>query len=182
MARTTESVAQRNKLIMQTKAIPDYLISQGLSGCFLERFFSRIEYTDFCWLWTGYVRPEGYGSIGRVLTHRASWKIHFGPIPDGLFVCHECDNRRCVNPAHLWVGTHQDNMDDMIRKGREAHNIGMFAGEKCYKAKLTWDQVGKIRSEYIPYKMSAQKLADKYGVFIQLFLRLFIIIFGKFLK
>ncbi len=115
--------------------------------------------------------PNGYGTIGRgphgsasVLAHRASWLIHFGAIPEGMFVCHECDIVRCVNPAHLWLGSHIDNMADMKRKGREAHNTGMFAGEKCYKAKLTWDEVRQIRSEYIPYKMSAPKLAFRYGV------------------
>ena len=159
---------------MQTKTIPDYITSQGMSDTFLGRFFSKINYTDTCWLWKGYVMSNGYGSVAKgssrrkesrtILAHRASWIVHFGPIPEGMFVCHECDIGRCVNPAHLWLGNHQQNMDDMMRKGREAHNIGMFSGERSYKAKLTWDQVIEIRRDYIPYKMSAPMLAKRYGV------------------
>jgi hypothetical protein len=90
-----------------------------------ERFIVKVHKTDTCWLWTGCKHPVlGYGSIGTGVgsktmpAHRASYQIHIGPIPDGLHVLHRCDVRHCVNPEHLWIGTHSDNMADMAAKGR----------------------------------------------------------------
>ena len=70
-----------------------------------------------CWVWTGSKVGKGYGQ------HRRSWKIHFGEIPDGLYVLHKCDNPLCVNPSHLFLGTPKDNVQDMLEKGR-----GNFTG------------------------------------------------------
>lgn len=87
-----------------------------------ERFWSFVEKTDSCWLWTGAKHPKGYGIFhlrGRTpRAHVLSWILHHGPVPRGLCVLHRCDNPPCVNPDHLFLGTPQDNTDDMTRKGR----------------------------------------------------------------
>lgn len=91
-----------------------------------ERFDAKYipEPNSGCWLWDGACDGQ-YGVINvgqRGFTnkaHRVSWRLHRGPIPDGMHVCHKCDVRCCVNPGHLFLGTRQDNMDDMKRKGRQ---------------------------------------------------------------
>lgn len=89
-----------------------------------ERFFDKVTKTDSCWLWTGAITSRGYGSIrveGKsTSTHRLSYMLFNGEIPDGFVVCHTCDVPACVNPEHLWVGTVSDNVRDMIQKNRHA--------------------------------------------------------------
>lgn len=86
------------------------------------RFTKHVEKTESCWLWRGAVDTAGYGDCwfrGRTTgAHRVSWQIFRGEIPDGLFVLHKCDNPICVNPDHLFLGTHSDNMQDASAKGR----------------------------------------------------------------
>lgn len=117
-----------------------------------ERFWRFVNRTDSCWLWTGSHGNYGFISVNyrpgeptQLLAHRVSWEIHFGEIPDGLFVLHDCpggDQPLCVNPAHLWLGTPGDNMRDMVAKGRRYDN----SGENNGSAKLTWEVVRALRA------------------------------------
>jgi len=116
-----------------------------------------------CWVWTGHVIADGYGHIKRgktmVLTHRLSWELTFGEIKDGLLVLHKCDNPPCCNPLHLFLGTHQENMKDMVIKGRVGKLYGdenssrkypqnRPRGEKTHGAKLTTGKVQEMRSVF----------------------------------
>ena len=89
-----------------------------------QRFWPNVEVkaTDECWRWKGSIKTNGYGQIWwrdtSMTTHRVAWILQFGEIPDGLDVCHTCDNTWCVNPHHLWLGTAHDNLMDMASKGR----------------------------------------------------------------
>lgn len=95
-------------------------------GTMENRFWAKVQKTESCWLWTGAIRDKGYGAFGVSRAtiesaHRVSWILTHGPIPNGLWVLHNCpdgDNPACVNPEHLWLGTAMDNNQDMSRKGK----------------------------------------------------------------
>jgi HNH endonuclease len=139
---------------------------------FATRFWAKVQKTDSCWLWTGFVNSQSrYGKIqigprkSRVMAwvHRISWELTNGPIPDGIEVCHNCpggDNPRCVNPSHLFLGTHADNMRDAARKGQ------MAKGERRPTSKLTDATVRLIRMRYAAGGITQQALADEHGVSI----------------
>lgn len=121
----------------------------------IERFWSKVDKEKSaifyngtrCWEWTASCDTSGYGGIrvGKMQrTNRVSYELSFGKIQNGLFVLHHCDNRKCCNPAHLFLGTNQDNVDDMIRKGRHAD----FRGEKNPSCKLSDAKVSEVRQRY----------------------------------
>lgn len=115
-----------------------------------DRFWEKVERgaEDDCWTWIGKVTTAGYGQIGRgrnvegqVHVHRLSYEMAKGPIPDGLVIRHRCDNRVCVNPGHLEVGTYADNSRDCVERGRTADR----KGEAHPQAKVTAADVREIR-------------------------------------
>lgn len=139
--------------------------SRRVKGSVEEWFNARIEKTETCWLWRGTMAKVGYGQVSlrgihniHTYAHRLSYELHNGPIPKGLEVCHKCDVRACVNPDHLFVGTHADNMADASRKLR------MHPGELNYNTPLTEDDVRQMRSLYTGRKGEPTRIGRQFGV------------------
>lgn len=127
-----------------------------------ERFWSKVDIrgSDDCWEWkSGKRKGKGYGAFlfngKNELAHRIAWILAFDGVPEGIYVLHRCDNPGCVNPKHLFLGTHQDNMEDMVAKNRQASGDrqGLSAdptkaarGERHGRATITEDQAKAIKS------------------------------------
>jgi hypothetical protein len=144
---------------------PDHLYSsdRGSKGTVVDRFWRYVikGAPETCWEWVGRIHEGGYGHFTankgkQWQAHRFSWVLVNGEIPSGMFICHKCDNRKCVNPEHLFLGTHNDNMQDMINKGRQ----NKVFGESHCRAILTKENVVAIRQSKESYKI----LAEKYSV------------------
>jgi DNA-binding XRE family transcriptional regulator len=125
-----------------------------------ERLLSKVKVDDSgCWQWTASKVRRGYGQInfcGKMLSaHRVSFEVHCGEIPAGMFVLHKCDNRGCINPAHLFLGTNDENMADMVAKDRQAR------GSNNGRAKLTEHDIRDIRAARGILQI---ELARRYGV------------------
>lgn len=156
-----------------------------------EIFWAHVDKSGDCWLWDGPRKDEGYGRFfwwdgernRREAAHRLAWELLRGPIPKGLFVCHDCpggDNPRCVNPAHMFLGTQLDNIRDMMRKGRHGSQVDPeryraarmkcgshlphYRGEECAYAKVTEAQVVEIRYLYAAGGITHRQLAKRFGL------------------
>lgn len=134
-----------------------------------ERFWIRVRKggPDDCWTWTGSTSKKGYGRFsntkwGTNLAHRIAFMVSNGyQIPDGLLACHSCDNPRCVNPNHIFIGTNRENILDSSRKGRLAK------GERAYHSKLTEQDVRNIHTLYSVDKKSSKQISKIYNVSMQ---------------
>ena len=127
-----------------------------------QRFWEKVEKGDGCWLWRSAFGTRGYGIFWHVkkniYAHRISWQLaNNATVPEGLVVMHSCDNPACVNPAHLSVGTHQDNQTDKANKGRS------LKGERNPSARLNEESVGRIRELYASGEYTHLALSKMFG-------------------
>lgn len=124
----------------------------------IKRFLGYFKEVDSgCWEWFGPISKAGYGDLNvknyKLKAHRFSYEYHKGLIHPNLFVCHKCDNPKCVNPNHLFLGTHDDNMKDMAKKERST--VG-----RSWNGKLTLEKASAIKRDLRPRK----EVAAEYGV------------------
>ena len=140
----------------------------------VERFWAKVDKSGECWEWTGAILRNGYGEFGldgkMRLTHRISYLWHH-PLSVDLWehreicVCHRCDNPKCVNPSHLFLGSQIDNLKDMTKKGRRRSGVcGDVRGEINGNSKLTEDAVREIRTRYAKGGITKKQLSLEYGI------------------
>jgi hypothetical protein len=142
------------------------LCTNNRNGTPIERFFKFISaqsHPNDCWEWLGVKSHQGYGNFTfnnhPVRAHRFSWELHGGTIPEGLLVCHHCDNPSCVNPLHLYVGTHVDNNNDTIKRGRNIDRKGSKHPCSVVTEKIALEIRSKSKQG-----QTGQELSREYGL------------------
>lgn len=133
-----------------------------------ERFEKYVNKTLPCWIWEGSKDSHGYGHIKDnkklKISSRVSWELYRGKIPKNMFVCHTCDNPSCVNPEHLWIGSHTDNMRDSFSKNRMTRH----RGEDNCRSKITMKIANKIRKLYSDKNITQRQIANMFKISNQL--------------
>ena len=144
-----------------------------------DRFWAKVDTSGECWEWTAARNSKGYGAFWdgtrHQKAHRYSWELQIGTIPEGLLVCHKCDNPKCVRPDHLFLGTYQDNAIDAINKGRmvpppgyEKYNDAWAVrGERKGNAIFTDADIISIRERWRSGSATVREMADQYGTYRQ---------------
>lgn len=148
---------------------PKYTVHEAASGPFhrpvLNRLISKVIITESCWIWTGNKIVSIWLNGRNAKATRVLWEIYRGPIPDGLFVCHDCpggDNPNCVNPFHMFLGTHQENLRDASVKGMLSTAKD---GERNPGSVLTAEEVMEIRRRHVPgHGGNTRALAIEFGI------------------
>lgn len=132
----------------------------------LQRLLDKTGGPQSCWSWSGPVNGSGYGGIffeGRPQgAHRVAWQLEYGPIPQGMLVLHTCDNRRCCNPTHLFLGTQRDNIRDCQAKGRANDDAKGHRGSAHVGAKLTEADVEAIREATKDWRPGRDPVTGRY--------------------
>lgn len=136
----------------------------------IARFLPKVHKTESCWLWTGTRNNQGYGMFSvkingqrkNRLAHRVSWVLrHRESIPDGLILLHSCDNRRCVNPDHLRIGTHEENMADMVSKHRNTPEWRYFNNKfNPYPSSEPTREVRNLINDAVEAALAAKRKRD----------------------
>lgn len=144
------------------------------------RFWTKVVKTETCWIWSARITKNGYGQFKinykSLLAHRVAWELINASenLLEKVCVLHKCDNRKCVNPKHLFLGTVKDNNRDRKQKDRSANGNRngsrlypekLIRGEKHWNAKLTEQDVKDIRTIYKIGNVTQSFLAKKYGVY-----------------
>lgn len=168
----TKTHTRSHTRLNQIKGEPMLFVDRHQSRIPIQkRFWEKvnIKSDDSCWEWESNIGTGGYGIVmenGRQLkAHRVSYELTYGSIPDGLCVCHKCDNPPCVNPSHLFLGTIAENMRDMDNKGRRTKKRAV--GSKVHTAKLVENDVIKIK-EMISNSVPCTEIAKLFGVHKQI--------------
>lgn len=136
-----------------------------------DRFWAKVDKSGNCWIWKGALMPQGYGGFyldstrRRGYAHRASWEITNGQIPPGMSILHSCDNRKCVNPSHLRIGTQRDNVYDMLSKGRfNGRFKNIQIGTDNPASVLCNEDIAAIRACYCTGRFGYRRLGSMFGV------------------